>query len=127
MTRPVLDASAILADLHREPGGEIARAARLDGLVSAVNYSEVVAKLVEQGVRGADAVYLLDRIGYEVVPVDRSRAALAGELHAETFRSGVSLGDRFCLALARELGAPLLTTDRRLSTADLDIEVVLIR
>jgi PIN domain nuclease of toxin-antitoxin system len=37
------------------------------------------------------------------------------------------LGDRSCLALARSLGAPLLTADRAWQRIDLGIEIELIR
>jgi ribonuclease VapC len=48
-------------------------------------------------------------------------------LHAETRRTGVSLGDRFCLALARELSLPALTADRRWKDLGLGVEIQLIR
>jgi PIN domain nuclease of toxin-antitoxin system len=36
----------------------------------------------------------------------------AGGLHAATVATGLSLGDRFCLALAKRLGAAAYTADK---------------
>ena len=46
----VLDASAILADLHGEPGGEMVGASIQGSAISAVNSAEVIAKLIEEGI-----------------------------------------------------------------------------
>jgi uncharacterized protein with PIN domain len=46
----VLDASALLAVLSDEPGAERIRATLADARISAVNLSEVVAKLLDVGV-----------------------------------------------------------------------------
>ena len=123
----VFDSSAILADIHGEPGGDLARASRGSACISAINASEVVAKLIEAGLSPDQAQDIFDQYGCEVVVADRERGMLSGRLHALTRRKGVSLGDRFCLALALELGLPVLTADRRWKSLDLDVEVVLIR
>jgi ribonuclease VapC len=127
MTEYVLDSSAILASLHGEPGGEVARAAMPGSLVSAVNYAEVITKLIEKGANPSEAEGIAGRLPCVLVEIDRDRAARAGLLHAATRRTGVSLGDRFCLALGQELGLPVLTGDRRWKTLGLDVEVTLIR
>ena len=41
-----------------------------------------------------------------------SQAQRSAELRLATRTAGLSLGDRACLALAAELGAPALTADR---------------
>jgi PIN domain nuclease of toxin-antitoxin system len=127
MAECVLDASAILADLHGEPGGAVARAAMRGSVMSAVNLSEVITKLIDHGLTAGQASSLSDQISSEVLDADRRRAGAAGALHAETRRTGVSLGDRFCLALAKELNLPALTADRRWKDLGLDIDIQLIR
>lgn len=127
MTEYVLDSSAILADLHGEPGGDVARAAVRGSVVSAINYAEVITKLIEKGASPNEAQEIAGRLECAVVEIDQDRATRAGVLHASTRRTGVSLGDRFCLALGQELGLPVLTGDRRWKTLGLDIEVTLIR
>jgi ribonuclease VapC len=122
-----LDASAILADLHGEPGGETVRASIESSVISAVNLAEVITKLIDNGMTAEQAWSLSDQLNCEVLDADRRRAGAAGALHAKTRRTGVSLGDRFCLALAEELGVPALTADRRWKELDLGIQVQLIR
>jgi ribonuclease VapC len=123
----VFDSSAILADLHGELGASIVEAALPTACISAVNYAEVITKLIEEGLPFIQAEDLFQRLYCPVIEADEDRAALAGALHEQTRRTGVSLGDRFCLQLARELNVPVLTTDRRWSTLDLGVEVTLIR
>jgi PIN domain nuclease of toxin-antitoxin system len=127
MTEFVLDASAILADLHGEPGGEMVRASVQDSVLSAVNLAEVITKLIDRGLSAEQASALSDQLSCEVLDADRRRASAVGVLHAKTRGSGVSLGDRFCLALAEELNLPALTGDRRWKELALGIEVQLIR
>ena len=95
--------------------------------ISAVNLAEVIINLIDHGVPAEQAAFLTDQLGCEVLDADRRRAAAAGTLHARTRRTGVSLGDRFCLALAQELGLPALTSDRRWKDLDLGVEIQLIR
>ncbi len=127
MTEYVLDSSAILADLHGEPGGEVARHAMQSSVVSAVNYAEVITKLIEKGASPVEAEAVAGQLTCAVVAIDQGRATRAGLLHASTRRTGVSLADRFCLALGQELGLPVLTADRLWKTLDLDVAVTLIR
>lgn len=127
MTEFVLDASAILADLHGEPGGEMVGASIQGSAVSAVNLAEVITKLIDKGMTAEEASLLGEQLNCDVFDADKQRAGAAGALHAKTRRIGVSLGDRFCLALAEELGVPALTADRRWKELDLGIQVQLIR
>jgi PIN domain nuclease of toxin-antitoxin system len=127
MTEVVLDASAVLADLRHEPGAEVVRTAIHGAMISAVNLAEVITKLIEYGMSGKDAQALAEEAAYRVVDATASQAALAGLMYEKTRRTGVSLGDRFCLALAQETGAPAITADRRWKELDLGLEIVLIR
>jgi PIN domain nuclease of toxin-antitoxin system len=123
----VLDASAVLADLHSEPGGEIVRPALRTSAISAVNLAEIITNLIDHGVPPEQAAFVTDQLRCEVLDADRRRAGAVGALHARTRRTGVSLGDRFCLALAEELGVPTLTADHRWKDLALGIQVQLIR
>ena len=127
MTEYVLDSSAVLADLRGEPGGDMVREVSASSYLSAINFAEVITKLIESGVPPDEATQIANGLEYTVLSADQERAALAGRLHARTRRTGVSLGDRFCLALAQELSLPALTGDRRWKTLDLGIEITLIR
>jgi ribonuclease VapC len=123
----VLDASAVLADLHQEPGRELVQAVLRTSVMSAVNFAEVVRQLILHGVPRHETDSLTFLLGFEVLDVDKQAASAAGAVHARTQRSGVSLADAFCLALAQELRLPALTTDRAWAALDLDVEVRLIR
>ena len=123
----VLDSSALLARIYHEPGGERVRALLSRAGMSAVNYAEVLSKLVEDGMPRSEAEYAVGRYGFAVLDADKHRSALAGLLHDRTRRTGVSLGDRYCLQLAMELGVPLLTTDRSWASLGLDVQIELIR
>jgi ribonuclease VapC len=127
MAEYVLDASAILADLHGEPGGDVVRAAMRGSAMSAVNLAEVITKLIDHGLTAEQAASLSDQLSCVVLDADRRRAGSAGALHARTRRTGLSLGDRFCLALAEELNLPALTGDRQWNDLGLDIQIQLIR
>jgi ribonuclease VapC len=123
----VLDASAALADLHHEPGGDVARAAAPTSVMSAVNFAEVVSQMILHGVPPQEAETLTYQLRFEVLDVDQRAASVAGAIHARTRRWGASLADAFCLALAQDLGVPALTTDRVWATLGLDVDVRLIR
>jgi ribonuclease VapC len=123
----VLDASALLAFLQREPGLDRVRRALPGAVVGSVNFAEVVTKLVQWGAPPDRVAERLGELDLGVHAFDRELAFAAGALHAGTRRLGLSLGDRACLALAASLGALVLTTDRAWPAADLGVEVELIR
>jgi ribonuclease VapC len=127
MTRAVLDASAVLAVLNAETGAETVIATLDDAVVSAVNYAEVVSKLVERGASTADASEAFMSINVRVIDFDRALAERTGALRSETRHLGLSLADRACLALAEREGVPALTSDRLWVGAIPNIEVRAIR
>ncbi|MGE3295661.1 MAG: type II toxin-antitoxin system VapC family toxin [Geminicoccaceae bacterium] len=123
----VLDASALLCLLFREPGAERVEAVLAGALMSAANLAEVVAKLVERGADGAAVVADLAELDLEIVPLDRAQAEAAGLLQAATRSAGLSLGDRCCLALASSLDATAVTRDRAWAKLDRSVAVELVR
>lgn len=127
MARIVLDASAILVLLNDEPGAAAVAQALEDAAVSAVNLSEVVAKLLESGMPLEEAEEALGGLGLNVRAFDEGAAWAAGALRAGTRKAGLSLGDRACLALARELGVPTLTADGAWAKVSAGVEVGLLR
>lgn len=127
MGRVVLDASAILVLLNDEPGASAVLEALDDAVVSAVNLSEVVAKLLETGMPGDEVEDILGGLGLQVRPFDEAAAWSAGALRPGTKKAGLSLGDRACLALAKELGLPALTADTAWAKTPAGVEVRLLR
>lgn len=123
----VFDSSALLAIAFNETGAERAAEALPDGILSAVNASEVVACLIDRGVPEASARSRLRDFDIPIRPFDETLALAAGSLRTTTRQQGLSLGDRACLALARRERAPVITADRNWSRLVLDLEVQLIR
>ena len=108
----ILDASTLLAVFHREAGFEAAEPLLPYSLTSSVNLCEVLTKAVERDVP-VDIVERWLRVSsVTVVPFDRRLAVEAAQLRATTRRLGLSLGERACIALARQRGLPILTADR---------------
>jgi PIN domain nuclease of toxin-antitoxin system len=107
----VLDASAILAVILREPGADKFSRLVTGGLVSAVNVSEVVARLSDWGASEPEIRGFLNGLELISVPFDSGDAWATGLLRRRTRHEKLSLGDRACLALAISRGLPALTTD----------------
>jgi PIN domain nuclease of toxin-antitoxin system len=127
MTETVMDSSAVLASIHGEPGADVVDAALAGSVISAINFAEVVSKLIFCGLPEAEAVIAARRFGAGLVDVDEDQAVTAGMIHASTREAGISMADAFCLALAKQRGSPVLTSDRAWKTLGLGIEVTLIR
>lgn len=110
----VLDASAVLAWILREPGSDrvMQLLAGETCLISAVNAAEVVSKLADKGHPEAALRQAIHHIGATCVPFDETQATDAALLRNATRHLGLSLGDRACLALARQQQATVITTDR---------------
>ncbi|WP_062292690.1 type II toxin-antitoxin system VapC family toxin [Demequina phytophila] len=105
----VFDASALLAFLKGEPGAAMVAARLEDGVCGAANWSEVAQKVGQAGADWPLARELLLSYGLHIEPV----SGPDGEAAARLWRagSGLSLGDRLCLALGQRLGRDVLTTD----------------
>lgn len=127
MSEVVLDASALLALVNSEPGADIVAEAIPEGIISAVNLSEVVGKLRQAGMPVKAIHQVLQPLGLEVRPFDEEQAYLVGLLRDATQSAGLSLGDRACLCLAHKLGLAALTADRVWSGLSVGVVVKTIR
>lgn len=105
----VLDSSALLAFVKREPGwGLVGEALEAGAVCSAATWSEVAQKAATRGVwRNVRSLLLSFGLGVEpVTAVDAEAAAAVWES-----RPDLPLADRLCLALAERLDARVLTAD----------------
>ena len=96
----VLDASAVLALVHDEPGADVVAAELASASLSTVNLAEVVGKLVDADVPAGRVRRLLAAAGVTIVPLLEDDAVLAGAMRSLPGGGTLSLGDRCCLALA---------------------------
>ena len=129
MSSWVLDASALMAVVNSEPGAtRVEEALAAGAIMSTVNLLEVVAKLAEAGLPKQEILDVVGPVGLQFAVFDAGDAVSAGLLRPPTRSAGLSFGDRACLALAQQSGAPVLTADRAWAELDLDgIEVELVR
>jgi ribonuclease VapC len=121
----VLDASAVLALLQGEAGADQVESILDGALMSCVNLSEVLQKAEQHDVDTEGLEYDLEAlgIGFRDFGVPDARATgsrwLAG--------SGLSLGDRACLALAATVSGSAVTAERAWIDAAPDVSVTAIR
>lgn len=110
----VFDGSALLALIFDDAGAAKVEAllAGDDNLVGAANLSEVLAKLVDQGMSDAEVEAVLEGLAIRIEPMSAEQALAAGRLRRQTRSLGLSLGDRCCLALAQAHDAIVVTADR---------------
>ncbi len=123
----ILDASALIALLHAEPGSDAVLNAIADGAaMSVVNWAETLSKVAADGDDPQTVATAFDGmfIREQLTDVDCIEIA---RLRPLTSRRGLSLADRACLALGARLGNPVLTADRDWTDLNIGITVLLIR
>ena len=123
----VLDASALLAFLHEERGGERVSSVLEGAHVSAVNWSEVLQKSLQRDVDIDGMQQEFTEVGVIFEPFTPEQAEIAARLFTRTENHGLSLTDRACLALAVDKGLPVLTADRAWGRLKLDVTIEMVR
>jgi PIN domain nuclease of toxin-antitoxin system len=123
----VLDASAVLALLNRETGWQRIETVLPRAAIATPNLAEVLTRLVDAGIPENDAWHAVELLDLETVPFTGGHARTAAQLRPAARGSGLSLGDRACLALALALKKPVYTTDRSWARLDLGIDVHVVR
>lgn len=121
----VLDASALLALLQREPGGE--NVSLQGAIINSVNFAEVVQKTAQRGKPTDTLLSELTLLGLSVIAFSPEEGVVAGELYTKTQAQGLSLGDRACLATALTQGGVAVTADRNWQSAEHGVQVRVIR
>lgn len=125
----VCDASVVIALLRGEDGADSVRealervdSATLAAWISTVNLCEVHQALGPQlpEIIGAGSVI-------EPVAFSEEHARQAAALRDATRHAGLGIADRACLAVAKTLQLPVLTTDRVWADVDVGVDVRVIR
>jgi PIN domain nuclease of toxin-antitoxin system len=133
VSKIVLDASAVLAMILNEPGGERVESA-LDAAsqerapeisISAVNWCEVLTKLQRSPASLTPEELAGILSGIEVVPFERSGAELAAKLNL--LAPFISLADRACLALASARKAVAWTMDKAWARVKVSVKIEILR
>ena len=129
MTGAVLDASALIALLKGERGGSKVAGVVADAAVGVFNQAEVVSHFVHLGAPLDEIQMMLGALPYTVVAADEALAWEAGALRSVTRQAGLSLGDRFCLALAKRTNVSAYTADRAWKEvpAEAGVKIITIR
>ena len=130
----MLDASALLAFLANEAGADVVEAALAAGgaVMHTVNWAEVLTKRAERGDDPAilEAAFIQSGLVHQLLAIDPGQpedAVRVAALRMGTRPAGLSLGDRYCLALGVRLGIPVLTADRAWRGLAIGVQIDLIR
>jgi PIN domain nuclease of toxin-antitoxin system len=124
-----LDASAILAILFDEPGGDHVFAHLRGSEISVINLSEVYATLMDGGMSFDMAREIVEPLPMRIRNFREAHGWQVAQLRPLTKSFGLSLGDRACITQAMFNHLPILTADRRMEAAKslLGIDIRLIR
>ena len=108
----VLDSTAVIALLYSEPGHQYVNEVLDKSAVSAVNLTEIVNKLGQRGPSSGALRETLGRLELRVENWSEDMAYRSAEFTRFSKSHGLSLGDRACLTLAKQLQATAVTSDR---------------
>ncbi len=124
----VLDASAVLAVLLDEPGGDFVFDAMNGSHISVVNLSEVYATLMDGGMTFEAVQQAVEPLPMRRRTFREGHAWQTAKLRSLTKKFRLSLGDRACITTAIFESLPILTSDRRIAEAKavlgLDIRMI---
>ena len=120
----VIDTTTLIAAVMLERGADAAEKAMVGGSISHVNVAESISILMRKGFSFDDALTLVIDTRLTWHSTNITDAYEAARL-VQT--PGLSLGDSFCLALAKSLKSTAVTADRMWAELNLGVAVELIR
>ena len=123
----VLDAAALIALFHREPGWAVVQAVLGQSAVCAINLTEAITKLTRKGGEPRLVERYLRGLPMPILPWDEELAWESRDMAPLAWTRGISLAGRACLAMAPHLDAVAMTSDTEWPNLDLDVRVVLFR
>ena len=126
MIEYILDSTALIALVGLESGSQQIAGLLKNSAVSAVNLAETANKLLEKGFSQAEVRESLAKLELKVEDWSEAMAYRSTEFTQFNKSHGLSLGDRACLTLAKQLRATAITSDRtwrRLPSLDVRIMI----
>lgn len=123
----VLDASAVLAAIQDEQGGEYVKKHIDRCVISSVNWSEVLQKLNSSGSDVDKIVAYLNALGLRVVDFTEDDGWISASLWTSCKSLGLSLADRACLATGLRLKTKIITANRVWEKLKINSTIHLIR
>ncbi|MCC7168531.1 MAG: type II toxin-antitoxin system VapC family toxin [Rhodospirillales bacterium] len=121
----IVDSSALIAILRREPGWEDLESKLLEAARPRLSAPTLVeARLVAIRLGGlAELEGLIETAGIEIVPFDAGQADRASQAYRRFGKgrhpAGLNYGDLFAYALAKELDEPLLFAGQDFAKTDI--------
>lgn len=126
-TKIVIDASAIIAFIFNEPGGDKVLQFISSASISSVNLSEVVTDVLKRGVDISETRKRLSQLPLEIIPFDAELAYEAAGLEKYRKSHNLSFGDRACLSTGLKLNRKIVTADTKWGTLPLSVDIEVIR
>jgi PIN domain nuclease of toxin-antitoxin system len=126
MSSVVLDTSALLAFLRRQPGGQRVREVLPDSMISTVCLAEILSDALDHGASLERACAAVARLPIGILSFDPHDAHVSASLRPLTRRLGLSLADRASIALGQKLGLPVITAHKSWSEVLTSAEIELI-
>ncbi len=112
MNKVVLDASALLALIKNETGGDIVENLLGSIVMSSVNISEVASILLDSSMALEECKDVIEPFIDSIISFDSELSFATASLKKLTKHKGLSLGDRACIALGIFLDLPVYTADK---------------
>lgn len=126
--KPLLDTSALIALLKKEDGYKKVEEVLAHSAISSVNLAELVAILAKNSIPENEIDEIVTDMVPEIIPFDENLGIQTGKLHGYTFKCGLSLGDRACIATAKHYNMDVYTADKIWATLNIPgVKIHLIR
>jgi ribonuclease VapC len=110
--KTLLDTSALIALLKKEPGYQKVDDVLAHSAISSVNLCELVSILAKNSIPENEIDEIINDIVPEIIPFCENVGIKAGKLSKFTTEYGLSLGDRACIATAEYYNMNVYTADK---------------
>ncbi|MDG1437117.1 MAG: type II toxin-antitoxin system VapC family toxin [Rickettsiaceae bacterium] len=108
----LLDTSALIALLKKEPGYKKVDEVVAHSAISSVNLCELVSILAKNSIPENAIDDIINDIVPEIIPFCENLGVKAGKLSSFTKEYGLSLGDKACIATAEYYSMEVYTADK---------------